>query len=306
MEAGGAIPNLLGKQVPIGPQDLLEVELEPGVAIGLSLVDEVGAQDGAMIRVGQNGMTHVRINIFIDDQRNDGNLVRMGGVDDVPPRITCDAAVGVRVIPGGAEHVDLAQVRKQRGAAVVRVDVVHLDHATGHHLGQRRGDREAGALKLTAARSVRGIDAGVDHHHGMVGQTEARRDDVDRLCVAPGKGRLPRNRQVRLRLRPVGDRPGEADGCRHADRSVGLQTIEVHRYRGAERWHHLERDANLHCAGGQLHRVAAAQRQGTWNLHAQLRAARARREGDRMAVYRQVPITGVQGTADPDGQLRPR
>src|SRR5207253_688237 len=102
MEGAGAILDQPREQVAIGPGNLLEVELEAGIAKGLCLLDKVAAQCGAKIGIGKDGMTDARINIFIDDQRDDGDSARMCGVDDVPPCITGDAAVGVCVVPGGA------------------------------------------------------------------------------------------------------------------------------------------------------------------------------------------------------------
>src|SRR5438309_2172367 len=110
MESAGAILDQPREQVAIGPGNLLEVELEAGIAESLCLLNEGAAQRSATIGIGKDRMTDARINIFIDDQRDDGDSARMCGVDDIPPCITGDAAVSICVVPGGAEHIDLTQV----------------------------------------------------------------------------------------------------------------------------------------------------------------------------------------------------
>ena len=58
-------------------------------------------------------MSDVRIDILIDNQRNDGDPTGVRRIDHVPSRVTGDAAVGIRVVPRRTQHVDLVQVRQE-------------------------------------------------------------------------------------------------------------------------------------------------------------------------------------------------
>ena len=107
-------------------------------------------------------MADIGIDILVDHQWNDGDPAGMGGVDDVPPRVASDGAVGIGVVPRGTQDIDLVQVCEERRAAVIGVDVVHLDHPAWQYAGQRRWHGEFGTGARPAPRTIGGLDTRVD------------------------------------------------------------------------------------------------------------------------------------------------
>ena len=168
MKSVGAILRQGRQEVAVGPGDLLEVQLKPRVAVGLRLLDQVGGEGGAPGRVREDRMGNVRIDILVDDQRNDGNATGVGRVDHVAPRVARDGAVGIGVVPRRTQHIDLVQVREERRAAIIGVDVIHLDHPAGQYPGQRRRDGEFCARALAAPRPVCGLDPRINRDAGLV------------------------------------------------------------------------------------------------------------------------------------------
>ena len=246
MEGTGTVLDQRREQVAVGPGNLLEVELEASVAVSLGLVDEIAGQRRAPVWIGEDGVPDAGVNIFIDYQRNDGNPVRVGRIDHIAPRIARDAAIRIGVVPGGAEHVDLLQMREQRGPAIVRVDVIHLHHVAGRHLGDGRWNRECSGCGLPAERAIGGLHARIKRDGHVAGQGKPGGNCIKRLVVAPGQSRVSGHVQVLLSLRVVHHRARKADGRRHADLSVGLQLIETRGDAGTQGRHDLKGGANVH------------------------------------------------------------
>ena len=113
-------------------------------------------------------MADPRIDVSVDHQRNDRHPTPVRRVDDVPSRVTGDAAVRIGVVPGWAEHVDLVPVREERGPAIIRVHVIHLHHPARNHLGQRGRDGQVRAECRTAQGPIGGLDTWLDHDRSAV------------------------------------------------------------------------------------------------------------------------------------------
>ena len=249
VEGAGAVPDERGQQIAVGPGNLLEVKLEAGIAVGLCFIDQVLRQRGAFGRIRQDGMPNARIDILIDDQRNDRDSAGVRRVDHIAPRIARDASISVGVVPRGAQHIDLVEMGKQGGVAVIRVDVIHLHHPSANDLGQGRRDHERELLILHAPGAVRRANAGVDRDDGAVRKREAARDDVERLRIVPAKGWIAIHPDVSSRLRAVGDRAGEMHGGSDGRLRIGSQVIEMHADVGDQRRRDLKGGIELHRSG---------------------------------------------------------
>src|SRR3989440_9151939 len=102
MKGGRAVLRQRGQEVAVGPRDLLEVQLKPCVSVGLRFIDQVGGKGGAPRGIRQNRMGDVRIDVLVDDQRNNRDTTGVCRIDYVASRVTGDAAVTIRVVPAQA------------------------------------------------------------------------------------------------------------------------------------------------------------------------------------------------------------